>query len=462
MNAADKATVVADPYAYDTAAIEEPPQSLRGMLRRIGPGLLLTAAIVGTGELIATTRLGAEVGFVMLWAILFSCVVKTIVQAVWGRYTIATGETGLQALDHFPGPRLLNVNWVVWIWGLIIVLSLTLIGAMYAGLAQVMASFIPGIPIDAWVVILTGLTLAVLLKGSYQRVEFLAVCMVVLFTLMTVFAAAVLTRNPDYFTWARMAEGLSIRLPEKGLTLAIAVFGITGVNAGELSAYPYWCVEKGYARFTGPREDSEAWRRRARGWIRVMHCDILVSMVVYTLATVAFYMLGAGVLHTLGEVPKGNEMITVLSRMYTETMGTFGLILFYVGAIAVLYSTVFAATAANSRIFADMMRLMGRFRADDYPARLRYQRWFVVALTVIPCFVYFATGEPVQMIKVGGLVLGLMLPVLAFAVVYLRYKKLPPEVAPSRAATLLLWLVACLMLVTMVAFVLMQLGILKS
>ena len=47
------------------------------------------------------------------------------------------------------GPRLLNVNWVVWTWGLIIVLSLILIGAMYAGLAQVMASFIPGIPIDA-------------------------------------------------------------------------------------------------------------------------------------------------------------------------------------------------------------------------------------------------------------------------------------------------------------------------
>jgi Mn2+/Fe2+ NRAMP family transporter len=325
-----------------------------------------------------------------------------------------------------------------------------------------MALFVPSVPIGVWVVILTGVTLAVLLKGSYQRVEFLAVWMVVLFTLMTVFAAAVLTSNPAYFTWARMAEGLSIGLPEKGLTVAIAVFGITGVNAGELSAYPYWCVEKGYARFTGPREDSEAWRRRARGWIRVMHCDILVSMVVYTLATVAFYMLGAGVLHTLGQVPNGNEMIAVLSRMYTETMGPFGLVLFYVGAIAVLYSTVFAATAANSRIFADMMRLMGRFRADDYLARLRYQRGFVVALTVIPCFVYFATGEPVQMIKVGGVVLGLMLPVLAFAVVYLRHKKLPPEVAPNRAATLLLWFVACLMLVTMVAFVLMQLGILKA
>lgn len=160
---ASETSVAVDPYTYDAAAIEEPPQTLRGRLRRIGPGMLLTAAIVGTGELIATTRLGAEVGFVMLWAILFSCVIKTIVQAVWGRYTIATGETGLQAINHMPGPRALNVNWVVWIWGLIIVLSLTLIGAMYAGIAQVMVMFVPGVPVGAWFVILTLVTLAVLL-----------------------------------------------------------------------------------------------------------------------------------------------------------------------------------------------------------------------------------------------------------------------------------------------------------
>lgn len=462
MNPAAEAEVPHDPYTYHASDVEDPPQSLGGMLRRIGPGMLLTASIVGTGELIATTRLGAEVGYTMLWAILFSCAIKTIVQSVWGRYTIATGETGLHALNHLPGPRALGANWVVWIWGVIILLSLTLIGAMYAGLAQVLAMFVPGVPVGAWVVVLTIVTLAVLLRGSYQRVEFLAVWMVALFSLMTVLAAAVLTSQPDYFSWSRMAEGLSFGLPEKGLAVAIAVFGITGVNAGELSAYPYWCVEKGYARFTGPREDSDAWRARARGWIRVMHCDILVSMLVYTLATVAFYMLGAGVLHTLGQIPKGNETIAVLSTMYTETMGSFGLLLFYAGAIAVLYSTVFAATAANSRIFADMMRVMGRFRPDDYAARLRYQRGFTIALAVIPCFVFFAMGEPVQMIKVGGMVLGLMLPVLAFAMVYLRHRKLPREVLPSHAATALLWIVAFLMLVTMVAFVGMQMGWVKA
>jgi Mn2+/Fe2+ NRAMP family transporter len=317
------------------------------------------------------------------------------------------------------------------------------------------------VTVETSVVLLTVITLAVLIKGSYRRVEFMATWMVMIFSLMTVFAAAVLTSRPEYFTWAQAAGGLQFGLPEKGVTIAIVVFGITGVNAGELFAYPYWCVEKGYARFTGPRDGSAAWLARARGWIRVMHWDILVSMLVYTLTTIAFYFLGAGVLHTLGEIPKGNEMVQVLSRMYTETLGAFGLYLFYVGALFVLYSTVFAATAANSRIFADMMRLMGRFHPADYAARLRHQRAFLVLLATIPCGLFFAMGEPVQMVKVGGIVLGLMLPWLGVAVVYLRHR-LPEDVAPSPAATVGLWLVAAFLIVTMGAFIALQVGWIKQ
>ncbi len=457
-----ESATLTNPYAYDPAAIEEPPRSFTGALRRIGPGMLLTAAIVGTGELIATTRLGAEVGFVMLWAIIGSCLIKTIVQAVWGRYTIATGETGLSAMNHFPGPRLRGVNWVVWGWAAMTLLAITLIGAMYAGSAQVVARAVPAIPIGVWVVLLAGFTLIALLGGTYRRIELMTVWMVAIFTLMTVFAAAVLTGHPEYFSWKEVGEGLRFDLPEKGIVIAIAVFGITGVNSGELFAYPYWCVEKGYARFTGPREDTDAWRRRAKGWIRVMHFDIVVSMLIYTLATVAFYFLGAGILHTLGKVPQGDETIQVLSAMYSETMGTFGLYLFYVGALFVLYSTIFSATAANSRIFADLARLTGAFTSDNHAARVRYQNFFIVALTVIPCAVYFGTGEPVQMVKAGGIILALMLPVIGIAVIYLRHRRLPPEVAPNHLVTTALWLVVALIIVTMSAFVLIQLGVVRA
>ena len=55
-------------------------------------------------------------------------------------------------------------------------------------------------------------------------------------------------------------------MPAGTLGAAIAMFGITGVGADEITFYNYWCIEKGYARWTGPNDGSE-WRKRAKGWI---------------------------------------------------------------------------------------------------------------------------------------------------------------------------------------------------
>ena len=51
-----------------------------------------------------------------------------------------------------------------------------------------------------------------------------------------------------------------------------------------------------------------------------MQLDAWISMVVFTIATVAFYFLGAAVLHPQGLDPKGPEMIPTLSRMYLQPL----------------------------------------------------------------------------------------------------------------------------------------------
>ena len=63
---------IANPYELRPEDIEAPPSTLGGILRRIGPGLILTSAVVGSGELIVTTVLGAENGYALLWLILVS------------------------------------------------------------------------------------------------------------------------------------------------------------------------------------------------------------------------------------------------------------------------------------------------------------------------------------------------------------------------------------------------------
>ncbi len=438
-----------NPYALTPSAIEEPPARILDSLRRIGPGMVLAASIVGSGELIATTTLGAQAGYTALWVVLLSCLVKPVIQAELGRYTIATGETGLAALNHLPGPRAGRLNWLVWAWAVMVAATQLQVGAMYGGVAQVMHLVIPAIPIAAWVLIFLAITLALLLGAGYGRVERIAMVKVGLFTVITALAAVVLTRMPRFFSWPAVADGLRFQLPTAGMGMAVAVFGITGVGAAELFMYPYWCVEKGYAQFTGPRTAGGGWERRARGWIRVMHFDITVSMVIYTAATIAFYLLGAGVLHGMGLVPASADMIPVLSNLYTQTLGGWALGVFYVGAIATLYGTVFAATAAHSRLFADLCRLAGRFDADDTARRVAFQNRFIVLLGLLPVALFFTVQAPVTMVMLGGIVQAIMLPVIGAGAIFLRHRRLPAEVAPSAATTAALWLTTAAMAVMM-------------
>ncbi|HEU0123729.1 MAG TPA: Nramp family divalent metal transporter [Bryobacteraceae bacterium] len=433
------APVLKDPYAYHTEDVAEPPVQFGEILKRIGPGMILAASIVGSGELIATTTLGAEVGYLALWIIVISCFLKPAIQSEMGRFTIATGKTGLASFNLVPGPRF-GVSWVVWMWAVMVLVTMFQIGAMFAGVAQVLNTLVPSMTISVWVLILLAFTLWLLLGGGYDRIEHLATLKVGLFTMLTLLCALMLTAKPQYFSLAQLAEGFTFQLPGGGLTTAVAVFGITGVGAAELFMYPYWCVEKGYARYTGPIDSTPEWRRRAHGWIKVMNVDILASMVIYTVATLAFYLLGAGVLHSQGLLPKGNEMIAVLSRMYTETLGPWALWLFYAGAIATLYGTIFAATAANSRVYADMVALLGVYDRGDYATRVQWRKRFIVGLLLIPVGLYFLKVDPSYMVKIGGVAQALMLPVIAIGTLYLRYKHMPKAVYPSTWVTITLWI----------------------
>ena len=209
-------------------------------------------------------------------------------------------------------------------------------------------------------------------------------------TLFTVVSVVILQWTRFRIRLPDLEQGLTFRFP--ALALAFSAFGITGVGASELVAYPYWCIEKGYARCAGPRAADEGWARRTRGWIKVMQFDAWFSMVVFTIATVSFYLLGAAVLHPQELDPKGSEMIPTLSQMYLQPLeGTplaglrsFTRVGFLLGAWAVLFKPLYVATAANSRLTADFLYLVGLWRPSGPAARERVIRLFGVIYPRIP------------------------------------------------------------------------------
>ncbi|RKK06100.1 divalent metal cation transporter [Pseudoroseomonas wenyumeiae] len=433
-----------DPYTLTQSGILEPPVGWAHSLKHLGPGLILSASIVGSGELIVTTTLGATVGFALLWMVIFSTFVKVAVQIELARWCISTGQPALTGYNKV-GPHIGRLSWINVLWALMALSKVLQMGGVVGGTALALSILLPlggdplgGISLTIWTAVVSLGSIALLYSNSYGRIERGAGILVVLFSFITIGIALGLPFTPYAYSMEDIASGLSLAIPAGAIGAAVAMFGITGVGADELTFYTYWCIEKGYARHVGPNDGSEAWRRRAKGWISVMYKDAFLSWLIYTFGTIAFFIMGAAVLNPQGIVPQGNEMITALSRMYTDTLGEWAGLLFLVGAVVVLGSTLWAAVPSWSRMYVNLLAELGVLRWQDTAARLRWIRIFTVALPLIWGTAYLFMRSPVLMVQIGGVATGIFLLAVVVAVWHLRRTETDPRLYGSGAFNALL------------------------
>lgn len=501
-----------DPRSSD--AVQPPPRGFAGTLRQLGPGLIIAGSIVGSGELIATTKAGAQAGISLLWLIIVGCVIKVFAQVELGRYSITHGQTTLDALNTLPGPRI-RVNWILWYWLIMMLCTIGQLGGIVGGVGQAMAISFPitgdyreaillpshsefeqhiqwesHIAVEAaefaslsedeqqrvrtgveamntrlaglgergqtalesvragetladpwtvddryWAAAVALFTCVLLYAGRYGLIQNISTVLVVSFTFITVGNVYALQSTPEWkIPLEEWMSGLTPQLPASGKALgtALATFGIIGVGAAELIFYPYWCMEKGYGRFTGPWSEDDAWTHRARGWMRVMQIDAFVSMVVYTVATLAFFVMGVAVLHRMGLDPDGMRMVSTLAESYVPVFGEYAKWLFLIGAIAVLYSTFLVALASQTRLYTDGMKIFRLISRDDPRVHERWISIFGVLLPLACLTLYWAGVNPVTAVLLSGTMQAIMLPMLGFAAIYFRVKRTDPRLAPSR------------------------------
>ena len=491
--------------------IENPPTTIWGTMQRLGPGMIIAGSIVGSGELIATTKTGAEAGFWLLWLIIIGCVIKVFCQVELGRHTITHSETPLDAMNKIPGPRL-KVNWLVWAWAIMTLTIITQQGGIMGGVGQALSISVPltnqgieyneldakrtelkiakaktlksspaditllvqdfdtkikeldnkittlGKPKDTFIwVAIVGVSTAILLYfGRFFLIQMVSTVLVVSFTIITIFTLFRLQMNPDWaITSSEFGDGLKFNLPPGNenatsydwgpLKTALMTFGIIGVGTSELMMYPYWCLEKGYAKYTGTREQTKEWVQRAKGWMRVMRFDAWFSMVIYTFSTIAFYLLGAAVLNRAGMVPEGGNMIRTLSQMYVPVFGESADTIFLIGAFAVLYSTLFVAGAGNARMLADGLGLFGLLNRDE-ESRLKWSRRLSGIWILGATFLYIFLGyvlereSPAAMVLLAGLSQAIILPMVGIAALYFRYKRADEQLKPGTAWDIFLWI----------------------
>jgi Mn2+/Fe2+ NRAMP family transporter len=480
------------------SSVSEPPQTLWQSLAHLGPGIVLASSIVGSGELIATTIVGAEAGFVLLWLIILGCAIKVAAQIEIGRTTLTWGRTPLDAFNRVPGPRCAGMGWIYWGWVFMTALIVVQQGGILAGVAQSLSG---GLPVTAtgrewnrlhdeaadmrvaeaavrrrgdateadaiharleaitgamhalpsppdetiWAVVVGVVTAVLLGVGRYRLIERVSILLVGTFTLVTLLSLVMLQFDPAWaISSGEIISGLVPSLPpsvggRSPLVTALATIGIIGVGASELMIYPYWCLEKGYGQAVGARDDSPAWAARARGWLKVMQLDAWGSMIVYTTVTICFYLLGAATLGRLGLRPGGGEMVRTLGAMYAPVFGDWARGVFLVGAFAVLYSTLFVAAAGNARMVVDGLILAGRLPADE-ASRALWSKRLSVVWPLAALILALIIREPVGMVLASGIAQAIMLAALGVAVLFFRHRDFDARLTPSRGWDVLLWL----------------------
>ena len=420
-----------NPYILSAERVLPPPVSFAGRLRYLGPSLILTASIVGSGELIGTTLFGARAGFICFWVIILSCLVKVALQLEFGKYAIYTGRSTMAALNSLPGPKLGPCRWPILVWLAVMCAKLLQVGGIVGGVALIGHLAFPAVPEFAWIVLAVGVT-GMLVSRGYAAIEKGSLILTVSFTVLTLISLMALQWTDKAVTFPELASGFGFRLPHEVAVYAWAAFALTGIGGDEILVYNYWLIEKGYAARTGPNDGSPEWAERARGWIRVMTLDALLSMGIYTLVTAVFYLLGAAILHRSGELPADKDLIERLALLYTSAFGPWGRVIYLAGGFAVLYSTMVAATGAWARQFADAAGQFGIINFLDPAQRNRAVNFCIWLFPCLWAIVYLVVRNSALMVVIGGIATMAVLMVVIFAASWFRLRQLPASLKPSR------------------------------
>ena len=367
--------------------------SLKEKFKNIGPGALVAAGFVGPGTVTTCTVSGASYGYTMLWCLLFATVATIIFQEMASRIGIATQEgLGENIRDRISNPALKWIAIVIVIIAIFIGNTAYETGNITGGILGIQAVFdVPMIPI---VIVLGILAFACMWVGSYKLVEKILTGIVVFMGI--VFFVTALFSPVD---WGAVAAGLfTPQLPagqeaSKGILTAVGLIGTTIVP------YNLFLHASGAAeRFKDPEQIADA------------RFDTVLSIGLGGIISMAILICAAANIYgnTGITVSNGKDMAMALEPL----LGSWATFMIGVGLLAAGFSS--AITAPLSAAYA-VNGVLG------WGKTLKVI-WMIVL--VLGCVMAVTLGKsPTQLILVAQAANAILLPIMAFFVMYVANGK---------------------------------------
>lgn len=315
-------------------------------IKKLGPGLLFAGASIGVSHLVNSTKVGAEFGLGLIWALLLVNFCKYPFFQFGPRYAAATGESLLEGYKKL-GNGLLIAYFILSFATMFTIQ--TAVTIVTAGLASQLFGI--ALTMETWSTIITFFCLGILAMGRYQLLDKLMKVIIVVLTVSTIVAVIFAISNGNNALSATPVFPTEIG----GITLLIVFMGWMPAPLDISIWHSLWAIEK--------RQETEKFTPKTALF------DFNFGYIVTIILGACFIALGAYVMYNSGIEfsPKGGVFAAQLIDLYTKNLGSGFYVIIAIAAFTTMFSTTLTTLDASPRAMAKTSQLLfGRYIKHSY------------------------------------------------------------------------------------------------
>jgi Mn2+/Fe2+ NRAMP family transporter len=383
------------PVSHATAAA---PRST-SFLKLAGPGLVVAATGIGSGDVVSATVGGANYGVVLLWAIAVGAFFKFVLTEGIARWQLATGTTVLEGwAEHLP-------VWVRVYFGAYLVFWTVAVSAALTNATGLgIANLTNGAVSQPWGAVAHSLFGCVfVLVGGYGGFEKLMKTLVGVMGFSILICAVLTFHDP-----AGAMRGVMLpMIPAGSGGQVLSLIGGIGGSITILS-YNYWMREE---QIAGARD-----LQYVRGDVGVAYLFTAVfGICIMLIANQAFYVTGVKITDA--------QAVSSMAEMLGRILGPFGLYAYSLGFYAAVFASLLGVWQSVPYLYADFYGVVTKLSPEAREAVVRVTstpyRLALLFITLAPLPFAFMRS-PIFIIITYTIVGSMFVPFLAATLLYLN------------------------------------------
>ena len=361
------------------------------------PGIFLLGFNIGTGSVTAMAKAGATYGMTLLWTIAISCFATFLMINAYGRYTLVTGETALQAFRKHIHPAV----------GIFFIVALTAgVCGSVMGVMGIVAeishewskTFISGGIPPLWLAaFFIALVYFIFWNGTTQFFErslavivaIMATCFVLNFFILTPPLTDILSGFVPTLPKVKDGNAYLVIASMVGTTVFSGLFIIRTTLVKEAG----WTID-----------DAHKQRR-----------DAIVAVAMMFVISASIMAAAAGTLHAEGlglGLDRASQMISMLEPL----AGAFATAIFAIGIIAAGVSSQFPNVLMLPWLLCD-------FQGSEREMSLPRYRIMVLCISLLGLVVPIFEARPVLVMIISQAFNAIILPITVGCILYLGNRR---------------------------------------